>query len=424
MGQILSSRSVDPKQAQEEIHKAIQLGDLKQLQSYCSENFDFDVLLGGSTLLHYAVRYRQLECVKYLLDRGADPNMTNVSVRPVLFELFSARVGRKFNESDDLPVVRALLKRKADINARNSAQRTPLLKSIIECQHHITAFLLVHKADVNIGDVDGLLPIHVSATYSSVHLLRRLLDCGADINGQDVRGRTALYYSILSGHADIFKELLANSSNVNLSSDLGCPLQVAVVASQRDMVHNLLENDAFVGCTVHESRFVVLRKSTDILNLALTILHIKLVKVVADSTKPFAEVERATDILELIIQAHGNSVPIQYNAFVQATYLTNLSASRQYNARMVFKIQNLCYKLGFLIKMSRQKVRAQIQRSVFDLDDDYLKDPLTLQNMCRVRVRELLMRSKTNVVGAVKKLDCSVVIKDILLLKDVFRSPW
>ena len=198
-------------------------------------------------------------------------------------------------------------------------------------------------------------------------------------------------------------------------------LQVAIVTSQRDMVHNLLENDAFVGCTVHESR--LLRKSTDILNLALKILHVKLLNVVADSTKPFAEVERATDILELIIQAHGNSVPIQYNAFVQATYLTNLSASRQYNARMVFKIQNLCYKLGFLIKMSRQKVRAQIQRSVFDLDDDYLKDPLTLQNMCRVRVRELLMRSKTNVVGAVKKLDCSVVIKDILLLKDVFRSP-
>ena len=421
MGQLFSSQNIEPKHAQEEVVRAIKLGDLKLLQSYCVENFEFDGIQAGTTLLHHAVRHRQLECVQYLLKQGADPNLTNSSGRSPLFEIFSSHTGKRFKERHDIPVMRALLKGKADINARNGTQRTPLLKSIIECKHHVTKFLLVHNADVNIGDIDGLLPIHVSATYSSVHLLRRLLECGANINGQDVRGRTALYYSILSGHKGIFEELIVQGCDVNLSSDLGCPLQVAVVASQRDMVLALLENDAFVACSVHESRSA-LRKATDILNLALTIVHIKLSKVTRHAANSFLELESAIDILELIIRAHGTNVPVLYNAFFQASYLGALSGSHC-DSKILFKIQNICRKLGFLIRMSRQKLPSILERGVFSVDEKCQSESLTLQNICRMRVRELTMRSKTNAVAAVKKLDCSVVIKDILLLKDIFRLP-
>ena len=430
MGQSLSYEKVEKTEKVEkadpgdDLIQAVEQGDLKRLKSHCREHLDVDKWFREKSLLHHAVYYGQLECVKFMLAQGADPNSTSSSESTPLFEVFSSgtrRNVRKASPACDKSLIETLLKAKADINARNCAQRTPLLKSIIHNKKHITECLLAHNADVNFPDADGLLPIHVSATYSSLTLLRKLLKLKADINGQDARGRTALYFSILAGHKDIFQELIAMNCDVNLYSDLGCPLQVAVIKCQRDMVQVLLENEAFVGCEVRENRYSFRSpRATDILNLSLTVAYNKLTKAVANTALPLQDLQKALDVLDLVIQAYGSKVTLVHNPFFQTGYL-NGTADGIADAKVIYRLQNVFQKLGFLMIMSNQRLPQCLHVGVFKLDEKYRSESLTLQNLCRMKVRGLVMQSRTNVIAAVKKLDCSVVIKDILLLKDIFK---
>ena len=79
-------------------------------------------------------------------------------------------------------------------------------------------------------------------------------------------------------------------------------------------------------------------------------------------------------------------------------------------------------KLGFLISASKHGFPHSLQTGVFKVDESYQGTSLTLQNTCRMRVRGLLMRSGTNVIAAVKELDISNVIKDVLLLRDIYKQ--
>ena len=426
MGQLFSKRETESTVERHEatLH-VVKSGDVKRLKYDLRDGLDVNRLIKGTSLLHAAVKYRQINCIQILLANDADPNLINSSGWPPVFGVFYREARKKSNETQDIQIIESLLKAKADINARNNAQRTPLFKSIVEREKHITNYLLSENADVNTNDIDGLLPIHVCATLNSVPLLRKLLQHGAHIDGQDLKGRTALYYSVLSGHKEVFDELIANGCDVNIYSTLGCPLQVGVVCSREGMVRILLENEASVACAINESRFS-LRKSSDILNLAITILQIKLTKFISGTSGPGGtdKVQSAIAVLLLILQAQGTNGAITYNPFFQLSFQNNvLQNVRLLDAKTIFKLQNVYQKLGFLICVSNQGLPQSLQTGVFKFEERYQGRSLSLQNLCRMRIRGLVMRSETNVIAAVRKLDCSVIIKDILLLGDIFKLP-
>ena len=425
MGQLFSKAEGEPiGRRHEAIIQVVKNGDIRRLRSSLRDGLDANglVLVKKTSLLHIAVRHRQLECIKVLLEHKADPNIINTLGLPPIFEIFYRESRKSSNETQDINILKTLLTAKADINVRNNAQRTPLFKSIVERETHITDYLLSENADVNTGDIDGLLPIHVCATLNSVPLLRKLIQHGANLDGQDLKGRTALYYSVLSGHREVFKELIANRCDVNIFSTLGCPLQVGVVCCRDEMVHILLENGASVACPINENRFS-LRKSSDILNLAITILQIKLTKLVTSSLVPGVSVKEkinsAVTVLQLILQAQGSNGAITYNPFFQHSFQNNLLQHiESFDARTIFLLQNVYQKLGFLISASKHG----FPHGVFQVDESYQGKSITLQNICRMRVRGLLMRSGTNVIAAVKELDISNVIKDVLLLRDIYKQ--
>ena len=330
MGQLFSKTEEEPiGRRHEAIIQVVKNGDIRRLRSALRDGLDANglVLVKQTSLLHIAVRHRQLECIKVLLEHKADPNLINTLGLPPIFEIFYRESRKSSNETQDINILKTLLTAKADINVRNNAQRTPLFKSIVERETHITDYLLSENADVNTGDIDGLLPIHVCATLNSVPLLRKLIQHGACVDGQDLKDRTALYYSVLSGHSEVFKELIVNHCDVNIFSTLGCPLQVGVVCCRDEMVRILLENGASVACPINENRFS-LRKSSDILNLAITILQIKLTKLVTSSLVPGVSVKEkinsAVKVLQLILQAQGSNGAITYNPFFQHSFQNNL----------------------------------------------------------------------------------------------------
>lgn len=366
----------------------------------------------GKTLLHYAVLNGQIACVKYLLDAGLDPNTKDDYGEPVLLEVAHCNswIDTRIVET----IINMLIQAKGDINVTSIIGRTCLLKCIVAYRLATAEKLLMLGANPNICDSDGLYPIHVCATYKLLPMLRKLVKHNADINAQDVKGRTALYLSINAGHMEIPTELVKFGCNVNLGSSFGYPLSAAITKCRPKMVELLLKNGAYVQQKLNEQRQVFL-KGSDYLNLALIVLHIH--SAIADMThytdEPRIEnLFAAINILDLITEALGRKANFSKNIFFRSRKpdLSNDEALLS----MQRKLNRAYKKLVFIHAMS---FGTSVLEGMPKLSPSI--DRVSLQNLCRMKVRQYLLCGGTNIIHATSKLDCPETVKDLLLLKDI-----
>lgn len=398
-----------------ELFNAVEKGQVQTLQTLF-KTVDISHLhtarKKGKTLLHAAVQNGHPGCVKYLLDSGLDPNTKDDYGEPALLEVAhcSSCIDIKIIES----IIKMLLAAKADINATSFIGRTCLLKCIVGYRLATAEKLLALGANPNICDSDGLYPIHVCATYKLLPLLKKIVSHNADINAQDIKGRTALYLSINAGHLEIPSELVKNACNVNLGSSFGYPLSAAITKCRPELVDLLLNYGVHVQQKLNEQRQVFL-KGSDYLNLALIVLHIH--SAIADMTH-YTEEPRienlfaAINILDLIIQALGRKANFNKNIFFRSRK-PDLScdpalATMQRKLNCVYKKLVFIHAMGF--GASSLEGMPKLSPNV---------DKRSLQNICRMKVRQYLLESGTNIIYAAKKLDCPEVVKDMLLLKDI-----
>ena len=127
----------------------------------------------GTPALMAAVLYASADCVKLLLDHGADANARNAAGATALMWA-----------TPDLAKVKLLVAAGADVNARSTnLQRTPLL---------------------------------IAASYpGSVEVLRVLLDHGADIHAKDRNGVHALGRATLSADVGVVRFLVEHGCDPN-----------------------------------------------------------------------------------------------------------------------------------------------------------------------------------------------------------------
>ena len=424
MGQLLT-RSTESKQENilkeaeenfDHLFRAVELGKVQPLEHFINSRPEVkleEIRRKGKSLLHIAVQYHQLDCIQFLLDLGFDANIQDDYGDTPLLELIENKVNDKACISEHNPKclelqLSLLLKFKADINARSTLKRTVLLKSIIYAKYPLSKLLLDNGADPNIGDEDGLLPVHVCATNLCLSLLKQILDCGADINGCDNNGRTALYFSVRASHREIFDELIYHKCDIGKGSKYGFPLQIAIVLGQLEMVQILLENGADVQAKIYEHRLNPYSKVYDYLNLALVIAHNHI-------TSPALSVEktkRSLQILHLIVQSAANSTKkIGKNLFVKSRYQPFEDENLLFLNKMIALI---LHKLAFLYKMEKN---CKPLEGLPKLNDDVKTD--SLQNICRMRVRQLMCESRTNIIFAIEQVHCPRLSKDMILLKDI-----
>ena len=133
--------------------------------------------MGGSALA-YLMWPEKIEMVRYLLDKGIDPNIVGeIGASPLYYAV----------EQDVMPIVRELLNRGADPDL---ALRLP-------------------EEDYEVITT----PLMKAAVMGNLEALQLLLDHGARIDILDERGRNALYYAERQEHEQV-AEILRSAAGI------------------------------------------------------------------------------------------------------------------------------------------------------------------------------------------------------------------
>jgi len=146
----------------------------------------------GTQLMHAIIRRdpRVLDMIAGgadVNDRGGDRST------PLYYAAFPRPNGRS-----TLPVVKALVERGADVNARCIGGFTPLHAACQGGPPDVVAYLISKGADVNAKDDVGITPLHVIAAQEGdaatradrIAVIRCLVAHGAALNPVDSDGRT------------------------------------------------------------------------------------------------------------------------------------------------------------------------------------------------------------------------------------------
>ena len=232
----------------------------------------------GTRALVLATSRDHTECVKKLLDAGADVNfMTQSGERPLTFaaergrpeivELFIAS-GALVNSTNmngftalckaakygQERCVEILLKAGAHVNTSNKYGETPLMHSISTGQLKCAKLLIKAGADMNKSNSWGQ-PILTQVAFNAI-CLDMLIKGGSDVNIADNLGNTALILASEVSELKCVKILLKAGANVNRTNlDGHNALMCSILSGNSPEVVNLL----FGAGEMVDGNFVVRR---------------------------------------------------------------------------------------------------------------------------------------------------------------------
>ena len=156
----------------------------------------------------------------------------------------------------DAAGTRALLQKKADVNAPQNDGTTALLWAV-RYDDLGTADALIHAgANVSTPNRDGATPLQMAALNGSAPMIEKLIKAGADPNAAlTPTGDTALMMAARTGKTSAVSVLIESGANVNAKESWGgtTPLMWAVSERHPDAAKALIEH----GADVHaRSNFV------------------------------------------------------------------------------------------------------------------------------------------------------------------------
>ena len=241
----------------------------------------------GETPLHYAAENGHKDVAELLIAKGADINAkNNEGQAPV-----DVALSRNRNEVAKLLIakgadvslhvvarigalakVKSLIEKGADINAKDTSDRTPLHYAIEYGHKDFVELLIVNGADVNAKDKDGNAPGHVAlrknnsaildlliakgANLASIHLsayqgdldkVRSFIEKGTDVDAKDDGNATPLHKAAIGGHKDVVELLIGNAANIHARDQWNyTPVHYAVWSWNTEVAELLIEKGADV----------------------------------------------------------------------------------------------------------------------------------------------------------------------------------
>ncbi|KAK2722691.1 hypothetical protein QYM36_003020 [Artemia franciscana] len=221
----------------ETLHDAAKNGNLDICQQLVSRGVTIDDLdSGGGTPLYYAAESNQLDVTRYLLEKGANPNVK--CQFPLDGTILQAAVGKGY-----LDICRLLVAKGASINESNSLPDQTALHCAARKSREICELLITKGATIDAFDPFDRTPLYYSITYKKLDVTKYLLENGANSNSECFGQE---YYNITNSKKEKFREKMlhvaAREGNLDLcqllvlkGADMNClnskdetPLMIAL----------------------------------------------------------------------------------------------------------------------------------------------------------------------------------------------------
>ena len=202
----------------DEIKEIIEKDDRTTLQEVMKKGLLPDINMNGECLIYPHKEHRRkysatllglafirgsIECVKMLLDYGADINCSIVACYASVLECAS--------HSSSVDLVKLLIERGITFDDRdisNSFELVYLARNNDDECNQITILLLPYINNVNYVGKNESTFLHRICSKGNISFARTLLERGADRDAVDDLGNDALYYASECGHLAIVRLLL------------------------------------------------------------------------------------------------------------------------------------------------------------------------------------------------------------------------
>jgi ankyrin repeat protein len=160
------------------------------------------------TLLSFAAKYKYVDVVAMLIDRGLSVEHTNIRHETPLWNALKIEY---------YPLCDLLLKHGANINVERPGGDTALLSACFTGKQALIEYIILHGGDVTHSNQAGETALMIAARHNHVLAVQYLLNQGAMINAMDQGGKTALMYAVINGKREAVAVLLERGAYVNLS---------------------------------------------------------------------------------------------------------------------------------------------------------------------------------------------------------------
>ena len=177
------------------VFRAIKENNLYTVKTYFEEGGDIHEIEDTSSAdtrcnpLHYAVLWKRLEIVKYLVEKGADVNKTHSrnGYTPLHFAT---------NTSSEFAfrIVQYLVKKGADVNIKAGVDGPTPLDLASRIKSFDVVKYLVEEGKAGVNDRSLRHACH-NADYGSLRLLKYLVNKGGNVNAKYDNGETLLHYA-------------------------------------------------------------------------------------------------------------------------------------------------------------------------------------------------------------------------------------
>jgi len=217
-------------QASTELFNAALAGDLAAVKKAEGEGGDVNVIdLKGVTPLLLAVHNQNVEMVKFLLSKKANPNLCSTNSSPV------HEAVRVHNQQ----ILEIVLSGGGNINLSTDFGKTPLLMAIQEEQEAIFDFLLGKKADTKVKNDGKVSCIHFAAASNSLKIMEKILAWkDTNINERNGNGKTALHIAAEKNNGDMIKVLLNKGADTKEKDGWGRLAEECGKQTAYKMIHD------------------------------------------------------------------------------------------------------------------------------------------------------------------------------------------
>lgn len=196
------------------LSSAIKTGHVTTMERILSQGFDIDSKYShdGETLLMIAVRNDNLVVVRYLLDKGADPNSSNWFDRNLL---------HLASQSGNVTIIKIFLSRGLDISSKDRFGGTPLIFAAASGKSEAVDYLLDNGADFFAKGKLRRSGLHAASQSGSVATIETMLSRGLGIDSKDRNGDTPLIIAAVCGKSEAFNYLFHKGADPWVRGNFG-----------------------------------------------------------------------------------------------------------------------------------------------------------------------------------------------------------